>query len=197
MIEYPSIPHWSKVPHGLTCYVFEKYDGSNLRWEWSRKKGWHKFGTRNQLFSRDTPLWHQAIPVFMENLADPIEDEVRHEYKNIDRFTAFTEFFGPNSFAGNHNEADPKELILFDVHIHEQGFMPAKDFVYMFADHPWQALVLEHKVLDKQLIEDIQTRPYGGEGVVCKGKDWMTKIKTNSWLEKVKSHYGQEWERHA
>lgn len=39
MLQYPSILGVKKMPLGHKCYAFYKYDGSNLRFEWSPKKG--------------------------------------------------------------------------------------------------------------------------------------------------------------
>ena len=44
MKEYPKIPNSKDFPLGQ-CITFEKYDGSNIRAEWTKKKGFHKFGT--------------------------------------------------------------------------------------------------------------------------------------------------------
>jgi hypothetical protein len=107
-----------------------KYDGSNLRWEWSPKKGWNKFGTRRQLFDASTPLYNQAIPLFLDGMGDEIVYRTKQIVKNPERITAFTEFFGPSSFAGQHVEDEEKELRLFDVFLFKKAFVPPKQFVY-------------------------------------------------------------------
>jgi hypothetical protein len=61
MLQYPSINGWRRSPQGKECIAFEKYDGSNLRWEWDPKKGWAKYGTRRQLFDESSPLYNQAV----------------------------------------------------------------------------------------------------------------------------------------
>jgi hypothetical protein len=38
MQQYPSIDGSGKAPLGVPCIAFYKYDGSNLRWEWSPKQ---------------------------------------------------------------------------------------------------------------------------------------------------------------
>lgn len=40
------------APWGQHCIAFDKLDGSNLRFEWNKKQGWYKFGTRNRMFDR-------------------------------------------------------------------------------------------------------------------------------------------------
>jgi len=44
MKSYPSIP--GKHTNGIPLTVFDKLDGSNIRAEWSKKRGFYKFGTR-------------------------------------------------------------------------------------------------------------------------------------------------------
>lgn len=64
MQQYPSILGSSKAPLGEPCIAFVKYDGSNLRWEWSPKRGWNKYGTRTQLFNETTPIY-----IYITNLS--------------------------------------------------------------------------------------------------------------------------------
>ena len=49
MLYYPKMPDSRNAP--LTrCWAFEKYDGTNLHWDWDREIGWHRFGTRREAF---------------------------------------------------------------------------------------------------------------------------------------------------
>ena len=50
MLHYPKIPGSRHCPDGR-CVAFEKYDGTNLHWEWEREFGWHSFGTRRDGFT--------------------------------------------------------------------------------------------------------------------------------------------------
>lgn len=95
MQQYPSIDGSSKAPLGKQCIAFTKYDGSNLRWEWSPKQGWYKHGTRNQLFDASDPVYGKAIPIFMNGMADEIIRRVKDLERSIQRITVFTEFLGP------------------------------------------------------------------------------------------------------
>ena len=45
MLHYPKMPDSRNCPDGR-CLAFEKYDGTNLHWEWEREFGWHSFGAR-------------------------------------------------------------------------------------------------------------------------------------------------------
>ena len=69
MKTYPSIDGLAKAPH-KPCYTFVKYDGSNLRFEWSKKRGWYKFGTRKTMIDQNTPVFGSAIPMFLEKYGD-------------------------------------------------------------------------------------------------------------------------------
>jgi hypothetical protein len=196
MEQYPHIEGGAKAPIGVPCIAFYKYDGSNLRWEWSPKKGWHKFGTRTELFDDRHPLWSQAIPLFAK-IGDEIVERVKKaEWKNrgIQRITAFTEFFGPSSFAGVHVQDEPKELRLIDVYLFKQGMMKPKAFVETFGDLPYAAQVVYKGNLSRQFIADVRMGLYPvWEGVVAKGDDFMVKIKTGAYLKRLNEVYGTDY----
>jgi hypothetical protein len=184
----------SKAPLGKPCIAFYKYDGSNLRWEWSPKQGWHKFGTRHELFDATNPIFGQAIPIFLNTMADEIVERVKNIDKKIHRITAFTEFFGPSSFAGKHEPNEPKELKLFDVYLFRQGMMLPKEFVKTFGNLPYSAKVVYEGNLNKQFIDDVRNGKYPVvEGVVAKGNDFSIKIKTNSYFQKLNEVYGTNY----
>ena len=194
MEQYPSIDGSGKAPLGKPCIAFYKYDGSNLRWEWNPKKGWFKFGTRTQLFDRDTELYGQAVPIFMKTMADEIVNRVKKVERECQRITAYTEFFGKDSFAGVHEPSEPKELRLFDVYLFKRGLMKPRQFVKSFGDMPGAAEVIYDGTLNKQFIEDVRAGKYPvWEGVVCKGDDFMCKIKTDAYLRKLREVYPQRW----
>jgi len=50
MLHYPKISGSRGCPNGR-CIAFEKYDGTNLHWDWDRDFGWHAFGTRRDTFN--------------------------------------------------------------------------------------------------------------------------------------------------
>lgn len=198
MLSYPSIPSWKGSVLGEPCIAFYKYDGSNLRWEWSPKKGWYKYGTRNHLFDGTHIPYNQAIPYFYDVMADDIVREVVEDQgRKPERIVAFTEFFGPSSFAGTHDETEEKELVLFDVSVYKKGFYPARKFVKMFNQYPFMADVVYEGNMNMPFIHDIQNSKYAVyEGVVCKGDGWNAKIKTNTYLERLKGKFGNDWEKY-
>ena len=216
MLQYPSILGVKKMPIGLPCIAFYKYDGSNLRFEWSPKKGWHKYGSRTQMIDRKSPIYGQGIELFHDTMGDIIVERLKafmpKQFKNLERITAFSEFYGENSFAGSHDEKDEKKLCLFDVFLFQKGFLKPDNFVDYFGDLDWSAKVVHKGNLNKDFIEKIRYNTLEGEllneGVICKGVSekinfktqnniWMTKIKTYEYINKLKNKYQEKWENYA
>jgi hypothetical protein len=193
MEQYPSIEGSSKAPLGEAGLAFYKYDGSNLRWEWNPKKGWFKFGTRTQLFDKSEPLFGQAIPLFMQ-----MGDEIVHRVKSVERqpqrITAYTEFFGESSFAGSHILEEPKQLKLFDVYLFKKGLMKPRQFVKTFGGLPYVAEVVYDGNINQSFVQGVRAGEYPvWEGVVCKGDNFMFKVKTDAYLRKLRQVYPQRW----
>lgn len=199
-MQYPSIAGSKSAPLGEHCVAYHKYDGSNLRWEWNPKRGWCKYGTRTQLFEANTPLYNQAIQQFQDEIGPVVVDQVksRRSLHKIERITAFTEFFGPSSFAGSHDETEPKELKLLDVFLFKVGFLSGREFAELFNGHSWSPEVIYKGKLTSQFIQDVRAGRYPVvEGVVCKGDGFMVKIKTYQYLEKLKAVFSNKWEQFA
>ncbi len=212
MLHYPKIPGSRNAPDGR-CVAFEKYDGTNLHWDWDRDFGWHAFGTRRDEFNL-TPAGveqfaqrhghlRQCVEVFWDTLAVELERVfVEHpDYVGFSSFKAFTEFLGPNSFAGLHRDDDPKELRLFDVLAEPFGMIGPRQFVADFG-HLRIARVVYQGKLTGQFAEDVRVGKYRvAEGVVCKGGRggsdvWMVKIKTDAYLERLKQAFAEGWEQY-
>ena len=198
MLQYPKILGSKASPVNKPCLAFVKYDGSNLRWEWSPKKGWNKFGTRHQLFDASHSLYSQAIPIFLDQMADEIVYRTKQIAKNPERITAFTEFLGKSSFAGSHSEEETKELKLFDVFLFKKGFVPPEQFVEVYGSMPQAAEVIYRGMLDADFIKDVREGKYDVvEGVIAKGTDFTVKIKTYEYLEQLKKHFHNRWTDYA
>ena len=101
MKEYPSI---GREVVGSPIYAFDKLDGSNIRAEWSRKKGFYKFGKRRGLVGQDDPLLGEAQGLVESSWAEELSKRFRAQ--RWDKALAFFEFWGDNSFAGNHEDED-------------------------------------------------------------------------------------------
>ena len=196
MKQYPEIMGSAKAPLGKPCIAFVKYDGSNLRWEWSSKRGWYKFGTRTQMFDKSNPIFGPAISLFLSSMGDEIARRCKKIERGVQSAIVFTEYFGPHSFAGVHELGDREsmELRLIDVNLYKRGIMRPRDFVRNFGDLPYAAQVVYEGNLNKQFIEDVRNGVYPvWEGVVAKGDDFMVKIKTYAYLKKLNEKFGADY----
>lgn len=215
MLQYHSILGIKNFTINQDCYAFYKYDGSNLRFEWSDKKGWNKFGSRTQMIDLQHPVFGSGIEFFLQHIADDLLIRMKSHYgKNfskIPRITAFCEFYGENSFAGEHLISESKKLKIFDVFCFQKGFLLPQDFIEVFDNADYQAELVYQGPLNQSFIEQIRynTLPTKlQEGVVCKGDNsklklkayhnvWMTKIKTFEYINKLKHKYHQNWEQYV
>ena len=198
MKQYPEIQGPNKAPR-QNCIAFYKYDGSNIRAEWSSKRGWYKFGSRKVLIDETHPLG-DAIGVFLNTYGDELEKVFKKDkvFRNCQNVTIFGEYFGQNSFAGWHDPEDKKEIVLFDVSIHKKGMMTPSDFVKKFSHLKTPEVIYEGK-FNESFIQDVKDGKYDlEEGVVVKGQLpkgrpphnlWMAKVKTQAWLNRLKSEY--------
>lgn len=201
MKSYPKIEHYNQIPFGLDCYAFYKHDGSNFRAEWGRKRGWYKYGSKNVMIDKNTPILGESIDVFLNKYGESLDSLFRNRYKKIENFVIFGEFFGTNSFAGQHIEEDKKDIVLFDVNQYKRGFIPPEEFVDNFGHLGIPKIVYKGKY-NEELVSKVRKNELSlEEGVICKGvvrtkKDgnlvWMSKIKCNHWLEKVHKLYGDK-----
>lgn len=197
---YPSIPYPDESVLDQPCIAFYKYDGSNLRFEWSRKRGWWKFGTRRRLFDKSDKEYGCAIDLFFEKYASNLENVFKKHYKNSDSAIVFAEFFGSQSFAGQHVVDEPKNLMLFDVNLHKKGIIGPREFVDNFGSETEIASIIYQGPFTTEFVNKV----WNGElpvveGVVVKGgnghKLWFRKVKTQAYLQRLKEVFGQTWEK--
>jgi hypothetical protein len=206
-LAYPKIPGSKQAPSGR-CVAFEKYDGTNLHWDWDHEFGWATFGTRRDFFYLDAAgiaAFHAAHPglddapdLFQRDLAAPLETLFHaHDFYASTKISVFTEYLGASSFAGMHVKDDPKRLVLFDVRT-ASGFLGPEQFAADFVTLPLARIVFRGK-LTGQFMEDVRRGRYNvAEGVVCKGGAgggdvWMVKIKTNAYLAKLQQAFKERW----
>ncbi len=194
MKTYPSIT--TRIVPTMHTYVFDKIDGSNIRAEWSKKKGFYKFGSRHRLLSEEQGIiW---------NAKQMIEDEFGVELDHIFRkqryesAVAFFEFYGPFSFAGAHEEKDTHDVVLIDVAPYKKGILLPREFLKLFGDLNIPTLLHSGRITS-ELIDAIKDGTLEGmthEGVVCKGMDknkvCMYKVKSRKWLEQLREYCGND-----
>lgn len=200
------------TPWGEHCIAFDKLDGSNLRFEFSQKRGWYKFGTRTRTFDRTDAVFGQSIDLFLNKYSEPLTKIMVDKFNKVESAIAYAEFLGPVSFAGLHDSAylkqigylteevsnDPKDLVLFDFNPFKKGFLSPVEFVELFANLHIPKIIYEGR-LTKDFVESVRAgqQPVF-EGVVVKGgerhKLWMRKIKTNKYLEELRRVFGVGWQ---
>jgi len=191
MKSYPSIT--STVTYDTKVHVFNKIDGSQIRAEWSRKRGFYKLGSRRQLIDEDTVLGAAKglLEVsFVEPLGRIFTD------KKLERAVCFFEISGDQSFAGRHVPGDPLRLTLFDVAPYKKGIMLPEDFLDVFGHLNVPACIFKG-MLTEDFVEDIRSSTTLDEGVVCKGSHrnnqvLMFKIKTRAWIRKLRALCGED-----
>lgn len=190
MKTYPSIPR--TIVH-QPIYAFDKLDGSNIRAEWTRKTGFSKFGKRHHLLDDTNPMLKESIQLITEKYTDDLSRIfVEERWMSA---VCFFEFFGPNSFAGNHAD-EPHDVVLLDVAAEKRGIIEPRDFIKKMKVHT--APLLYHGNPNDPFVEEVTTGVLEGmtfEGVVCKGSHvspglpLMFKVKNTAWIQKVKDLY--------
>ena len=200
MKSYPSLNYYGDY-WSLPVIAFDKLDGSNLRFEYSKKKGFYKFGTRNVMIDEKNEQFGKAIPIFLNKYADELGKIFNSKaYRNHLSFVCFAEFLGENSEYGRHQEEDNFDVVLFDVNVYKKGFVKPKDFVNDFG-HLHVPKIVYQGNLNKDFVEDVKQNKFDlKEGVIAKGvvgtkkseQIYYCKIKTNQWLENLKSKYGEK-----
>jgi hypothetical protein len=129
-------------------------------------------------------------------------------FKSAEVITIFCEWFGSNSFAGQHELDDPKDIILFDVNVHKRGILSAKDFLNYFGQLKVAECVGRGNLND-ELITTVRNGTFDcvskypiknkvPEGLVVKGSSghdlWMAKVKTQAWFDSLKKLHPIDWE---
>jgi hypothetical protein len=189
---YQSIPHWNKVTFGEMVISQNKIDGSSMRFECNRNRGFYKFGTRNVMIDERDENFGEGIGIFLNKYSDDLERIVFKKYPKVVSFVAFAEFFGPNSFAGQHLESDIKDVCLFDVSLKNIGMIDPYEFQTIFGNLDIPKVIYEGEY-NMDFVNEVRENKFDlTEGVVVKGEKLITKIKTNDWLKKVKLKLGDK-----
>ena len=187
MKSYPSIT--TKIAR-TKVFAFDKLDGSNIRAEWSNKRGFYKFGSRNQLMDRNHPILGEAVDLILEK-----EERLSSIFskKRWERAVVFFEYYGENSFAGSHQDEEHK-VTLIDVNVYKRGMIEPQHFIELFSDVGIPN-VLHKGVINETLITSTKNGTLDGmtfEGIVCKYVNAkkntvnMFKVKNRAWIDKLK-----------
>lgn len=182
---------------GLPIIAFDKIDGSNLRFEFSQKRGFYKFGTRKMMIDKNSEPFGFAIDLFMNKYSEPLEKIFKSKnYRNILSFVCYAELSGEKSEFGQHDFANDKfDITLFDVDQYKHLFVQPKQFVDDFGPIGIPKIIYEGN-LNKEFIQQIKTNEFNlREGVVCKGvipnkkghNLYYCKVKTNEWFDRLRA----------
>ena len=196
MKSYPSIKQFREDRHAnFVGHTFAKIDGSNLRFEWDRKKGWFRFGSRRRLLDETHAEFGIALEMFRSRFADEFAKlAVDSKWESA---MVFCEFWGAKSFAGQHEEDDPKFLTPIDVAIYRKGLLSADEFVQHF-ESKFDIGYLGTQTWDKPFVQSVIDSTLPGmafEGVIGKNgsghKRLAVKLKSKAWKEKVLQNFGE------
>ena len=197
MKQYPEIPRstgtsFMELPG---AYIFDKLDGRHVRVEWSKKRGFYKYGTRHHLFDHTDPDYAPAITHVGKYFAEKLERIfVDNRWESV---VAFFELWQDHSLGGTFNTNEIFHLTLLDVSPYKMGLMKPKQFVEMFEDVVDTPKLLSVENWNRHLIEAIRMNELPGitfEGAV--GKSWvhnsvvMSKAKTQQWRDAIMDKYG-------
>jgi len=193
MKSYPSIS--KEIRHDIYIYAFGKIDGSNIRAEWNSKRGFYKFGSKTQLIDEKTKPFGAAIPILKEKYEADLSKVFKEQgWKDA---MCFFEYWGPSSFAGNHNFEEKMDITLIDVNPYKQGILFPADFIELFG-HLDIPIVCYEGYGTTELFDQVKQSTLPGmpvEGLVCKGANdkltkmpIMFKVKSKAWLEKLKEY---------
>lgn len=206
-LHYPKIPDTRDFP--MSQFVaFEKYDGTNFHFEWDRDFGWHSFGTRRDAFNLDANgiekfcSRHRELSEVVDVFQATVEPTLSAHLTNVlsvPSFTAFFEFLGESSFAGQHKENEPKQLILIDASSDGQMLGPL-EFLNLPAELPIARVIYRGRFTGA-FAEDVRNGKFDvTEGVICKtgtrGSVQLAKIKTSAYMQKLKVSFGDQWQNY-
>ena len=202
MKDYPKIEYYNEKYLGLETIFFDKLDGNNFRAEYSKKRGFYKFGTRTEMIDINHEQFGKIIPLFLEKYNEDLSKIFTDKYKKVENFVVFGEYVGENSFAGVHKSTDKMDVVLFDINQYKKGFISPWEFVDNFGKLNIAKIIYKGKYTE-EMIENIRNNVFNlKEGVIAKGiyktkKEgeivFRNKIKTLDWLKKIKNEFGDKF----
>ena len=198
---------------GEEIYAFKKYDGQNFVAKYNTKKEeFIRFGSRTRIVNETDEQFGAAIILFREKIEPILLLFIRNNKQifNVKEIEFYFEYVGENSFCGVHNQNDEMHLVLIDIWLYKKGYIEPPIFYELTKNLNIDvAEVVYIGKLTNDFILDIKTNLDGNnikypkikEGVVCKATikrkgQYLpkVKIKTNWWINKVKSKYPNSWE---
>ena len=201
---------------GEEVWAFNKLDGQNFCAKYAPKqKEFNMYGSKTQNVDETSEQFGDAVRYFKTNLYEPLVKKIRDNsgkgdvFTGVEEITVFCEWHGENSFCGVHSKEDDLRLTLIDVFLKKRGYIEPKPFYKLFDDYLEIPEIIYQGKLTKSFIESINRNdwtnpnceyPNVKEGVVCKRSTLMkgqrlpkVKVKTDWWLNKLKSTYPERW----
>lgn|SRR5574337_19632 len=208
-LAYPKIPDTLGCPL-RQCIAFEKYDGTNIHWTFQPGEGWQDYGTRRDRYHINTSgvrAFEEAHPELagvhtLWDQKDELNDYLNNNpiYNKAKEIIVFTEYFGTNSFAGQHNPKDLlKQLVILDIQVDGKIISP-EQFVEDFKQFNIARVVFKGKFTGQLFVDVRKGKLDVKEGVVVKGmvgdQVYMAKIKTEAYLERLKKEFKDNWKEY-
>ena len=197
MKSYDSIEYYGDY-WGLPIVAFDKLDGSNLRFEYSHKRGFYKFGSRNVMIDETNEQFGFAIKLFKDKYEEGLTKIFKSkEYRHVLSFVCFAELIGTKSAFGQHEFGnDEFDIVLFDISQYKKGFIPPRQFIKDFGHLGIPKIVYEGN-LNMEFVQRVKNNEFDlSEGVICKGVTktkkgqdniYSCKIKTNDWFDRMRA----------
>jgi hypothetical protein len=190
MKSYPKI---SGQISNLDIFAFDKLDGSNIRAEWSKKRGFYKFGTRKQMIDERALIFGESVGLIKEKYEADITKVMKAS--RLEKGVFFFEFLGPSSFAGWHSSEEAHTVTMFDANIHRLGMLQPKVYLKMFGHLDIAPLLYRGKP-NEDFLTEVREGTLEGmthEGVICKaphpkikGGVLMFKVKNQTWYDELR-----------
>lgn len=197
MKHYDSIPYFGDY-WGLPVVAFDKLDGSNIRVEFSQKRGFYKFGTRKMMINETSDPFGIAVNLFLNKYNESLSNIFKsRDYRNVLSFVCYAELVGTKSAFGQHDfKNDVFDIVLFDIDQYKKGYVPPKQFIKDFQETGIPRIVYEGN-LNRELVERVKANEFNlSEGVIGKGliktkkgvpQLHYCKIKTDDWFERLRT----------
>ena len=206
MQEYPSILK-TTMPQG-DLYTFDKLDGANLRFEYSKQAGFYKFGSRTRLFDETDQVLGGAVALFRDGLERELVRIAQRGH--WDRAVIFCEYWGPDTLGGINSGIVANRLTPFDVWLPDTGMLEPRLFVKRFGSLGPRFYGIQ--VWNREFLDEVLRGEFDGafEGVVGKRitrkptkkrrgpklgekSNWAGyKAKTQRWIDAIRARYDAE-----
>lgn len=202
---------------GEQVWAFNKLDGQNFGVKYNpNQKAFTGFHSRKCLVDETSEAFGAAVQYFKTYLEEPLKEIIaqnrgkRQLFNGVKEIDFFFEWYGPNSFAGFHQEGDEMTLALIDLFLQKKGYIEPQPFYDLFCKDPRipTPTLIYRGPLNQDFIKEIQENdwtkpeckyPEVKEGVVARRSTLMkgqrmpkVKIKTKWWLDKLHNTYPEE-----